>query len=263
MVQRYLKLQLRAFNGELRRSRRQGALQQRDRDGAKDQPVVRGTEQARARRNTAPSHRYTWISRSANSVSRTSIRNSGRREKEEQRRIREQMREEERVRREIEKAKSDAEKEEQRYETALEKARQELQSAGDQKRDKLQSEIERLQSQLDAAHETKERALSRAQLTKSGHVYIVSNIGSFGENVYKIGLTRRLDPKTGSGSSAMRRYPSRSTSTRWFTQRTHQTSNRHCTVLSTTGGSTSSTCARSSSRYRCLRSNGPRKTTVP
>ena len=30
--------------------------------------------------------------------------------------------------------------------------------------------------------------------TKSGHVYIVSNIGSFGENVYKIGLTRRLDP---------------------------------------------------------------------
>ncbi len=40
----------------------------------------------------------------------------------------------------------------------------------------------------------KERAISRAQLTKSGHVYVVSNIGSFGENVYKIGLTRRLDP---------------------------------------------------------------------
>ena len=33
------------------------------------------------------------------------------------------------------------------------------------------------------------------KLTKSGHVYIVSNIGSFGENVYKIGLTRRLDPQ--------------------------------------------------------------------
>lgn len=33
-----------------------------------------------------------------------------------------------------------------------------------------------------------------AQQTKSGHVYIISNIGSFGENVYKIGMTRRLEP---------------------------------------------------------------------
>ena len=36
--------------------------------------------------------------------------------------------------------------------------------------------------------------MSRAQLTKSGHVYVVSNIGSFGEGAYKIGMTRRLDP---------------------------------------------------------------------
>lgn len=33
-----------------------------------------------------------------------------------------------------------------------------------------------------------------AQQTKKGHVYVISNLGSFGENVYKIGLTRRLDP---------------------------------------------------------------------
>ena len=44
------------------------------------------------------------------------------------------------------------------------------------------------------AHEAKERAISRAQETKSGHVYIISNLGSFGENVYKIGMTRRLEP---------------------------------------------------------------------
>ena len=36
--------------------------------------------------------------------------------------------------------------------------------------------------------------MSRAQLTKSGHVYIVSNLGSFGEGIYKIGMTRRLEP---------------------------------------------------------------------
>ena len=33
-----------------------------------------------------------------------------------------------------------------------------------------------------------------AQQTKRGHVYVISNIGSFGENIYKIGMTRRLDP---------------------------------------------------------------------
>jgi len=35
----------------------------------------------------------------------------------------------------------------------------------------------------------------QAQLTKVGHVYIVSNIGTFGEGVLKIGLTRGLDPE--------------------------------------------------------------------
>lgn len=44
------------------------------------------------------------------------------------------------------------------------------------------------------AHERKERAISQAQLTRSGHIYIVSNIGSFGEDIYKIGMTRRLEP---------------------------------------------------------------------
>ncbi|AVQ10754.1 PF13250 domain protein [Leptospira santarosai] len=33
-----------------------------------------------------------------------------------------------------------------------------------------------------------------AQQTKAGHVYVISNIGSFGESVFKVGMTRRLDP---------------------------------------------------------------------
>ena len=36
--------------------------------------------------------------------------------------------------------------------------------------------------------------MSRAQMTRSGHVYVISNIGSFGHNVYKVGMTRRLEP---------------------------------------------------------------------
>ena len=56
-------------------------------------------------------------------------------------------------------------------------------------------QIEELEQKLQNALEDKERAISQAQLTKTGHVYVISNIGSFGENVYKIGLTRRLEPE--------------------------------------------------------------------
>ena len=44
------------------------------------------------------------------------------------------------------------------------------------------------------AEEKNQRALSMAQQTKRGNVYVISNIGSFGENVYKVGMTRRLEP---------------------------------------------------------------------
>ena len=54
--------------------------------------------------------------------------------------------------------------------------------------------IEQLKQDLEEAHSKNERAKSMAQQTKSGHVYVISNIGSFGENVYKIGMTRRLEP---------------------------------------------------------------------
>lgn len=114
--------------------------------------------------------------------------------KDEQRRIREEMRDEERAQREIEQAKEEAEKEEARYSTALEKAREEVQKASGDKLDRLNDKISQLEAQLKAAQELKERAISRAQITKSGHVYIISNIGSFGENIYKIGMTRRFDP---------------------------------------------------------------------
>ncbi|WP_338762012.1 DUF4041 domain-containing protein [Bernardetia sp. ABR2-2B] len=115
-------------------------------------------------------------------------------EKEEQREIREQMREEERAKREIEKAKKDAEKEEKRYEKALEEAQQELESAHGDELSKMEAKIAALREKLEEAHKNKERALSMAQQTKAGHVYIISNIGSFGESVYKIGMTRRLEP---------------------------------------------------------------------
>jgi len=111
-------------------------------------------------------------------------------EKEERTELRRIEREEEKLRENIE----DAEEQEREFEDKLLKIRQEIvQSVGEEKI-KLQAQIDLLNQQLEEAHQKKERALSMAQQTKVGYVYIISNIGVFGENIYKIGLTRRLDP---------------------------------------------------------------------
>jgi hypothetical protein len=115
-------------------------------------------------------------------------------EKEEQRRIREQMREEEIAQRELEKARQDAEKEEKRYAEALVKAKAEVEMVQGEKQQKLIGKIDELERRLQEAQANKERAIARAQMTRCGHVYVISNIGSFGEDVFKIGMTRRLDP---------------------------------------------------------------------
>jgi hypothetical protein len=112
-------------------------------------------------------------------------------EKEEQRQIREQMREEQK---ELEKAQREAEDEERRYQKALDKAKSELGTDSQKELEVLNEQITTLEKRLAEAHERKERAIAMAQLTKVGHIYVISNIGSFGEHVYKIGMTRRLDP---------------------------------------------------------------------
>lgn len=115
-------------------------------------------------------------------------------EREEQRRIKEQLREEEKARREYEKAIKDAEKEEKAIQHAIEKATKELMLAGEEQRLALEHKIAELQAKYEEAEAKNQRAISMAQQTRSGHVYVISNIGSFGEDVYKIGLTRRLEP---------------------------------------------------------------------
>jgi len=115
-------------------------------------------------------------------------------EKDEQRRIKEQMREEERALREAEKARQQAEQDEARYQEALAKAREEMAQATGHSLEMLQRKIDQLDAALHKAQEMREKATSMAQLTRSGHVYVISNVGSFGDNVFKIGMTRRLEP---------------------------------------------------------------------
>lgn len=115
-------------------------------------------------------------------------------EQEEQRLIREQIREEEKARREYEKALKEAQKEEETLKRLIEKAQKEVSQASQEQKQKFEERLNELEGKLKEAQEKNQRALSMAQQTKSGNVYIISNIGSFGENVYKIGMTRRLEP---------------------------------------------------------------------
>lgn len=115
-------------------------------------------------------------------------------EKEEQAEIKAQIREEERAIREMEKARKEAEKEERMLQKALDKARAELSKASEDQKAEFEAQLAELESKLQEAEEKGQRALSMAQQTRRGHVYVISNVGSFGEEVFKIGMTRRLEP---------------------------------------------------------------------
>lgn len=87
-----------------------------------------------------------------------------------------------------------AEEEEARYQRLLNKAKSEADKSVGPKLDALNAQISLLEKDLQDAHAKVERAQAMAEKTRSGYVYIISNVGSFGEDVVKIGLTRRLDP---------------------------------------------------------------------
>lgn len=115
-------------------------------------------------------------------------------EQEEQSLIREQMREEQKAGKEYEKAVTKAERELRIHQEMLEKAKIKLNKASNEERIGAEERISYLELQLKELEGQKERALSMAEQTKRGFVYVISNVGSFGEGIYKIGLTRRLEP---------------------------------------------------------------------
>lgn len=112
----------------------------------------------------------------------------------EQQALREQMRQEAEERKILEQQQKQVEKEESKYQTEIENVRQQLEVCVDAaKSDALQKKIAELESQLAAVTEKKEEIIKR-QNGKAGYVYVISNLGSFGESTFKVGMTRRLDP---------------------------------------------------------------------
>ncbi|QDV91049.1 hypothetical protein RAS2_21380 [Phycisphaerae bacterium RAS2] len=106
--------------------------------------------------------------------------------REEQARIKARIREEALREREIQREKERIEQEESAIKAALKKA------LADAQQDHT-AEVEELKRRLEEA-ESRMRTVSQAELTKTGTVYVISNIGSFGEGIFKIGMTRRLEP---------------------------------------------------------------------
>lgn len=116
-------------------------------------------------------------------------------EQEEQKAIRAQMLEEEKVRREIEREKAKVEKEETQFKNEVDKLMKYLAKADDDVQKQLYvDKIKELEGKIKLLEKDKENILQREQNTRAGFVYIISNIGSFGEDIYKIGMTRRLEP---------------------------------------------------------------------
>lgn len=115
-------------------------------------------------------------------------------EKEEQAAIRAQMREEAKLRKEIEEARKQTEKEQHHYENALAKILKQIESASEVEKLDLVQKKNEIEAHLAEIKESLASIDYREANVKAGYVYVISNIGAFGENVYKIGMTRRLDP---------------------------------------------------------------------
>ena len=115
-------------------------------------------------------------------------------QREEQAKLREQMKQEAEEKKLLEQQKKQIEKEEGKYQTEIEKVEEIIISTEDEEKlNKLQEKIEELKNQLKLVNEKKEE-ITKLQNGKAGYVYVISNLGSFGDRVFKIGMTRRLNP---------------------------------------------------------------------
>ena len=117
------------------------------------------------------------------------------REKEEKAELRAQQREEARLQKEIKEQRKNIDKERKHYEQALSNINKQISSSSDENIEELNKKKEEI-IQFLSDIDTKIKDIDyREANQKAGYVYIISNIGSFGEGIYKIGMTRRLNPQ--------------------------------------------------------------------
>ena len=115
-------------------------------------------------------------------------------EKEEQKEARARLREEAKLAKEIEEERKKLEKEQRHYQNALRKIEAQLTGASEAEKADIEQKREELMRQLEKIDQAFKDVDYRESNQRAGYVYIISNVCAFGENVYKIGMTRRLDP---------------------------------------------------------------------
>lgn len=109
--------------------------------------------------------------------------------------LRAQLREEAKLQKEIEEARKKIQKEQKHYQNALDSINKQLLTATDEQKADLEQKKAEIEAQLGEIDKNIKDIDYRESNAKAGYVYIISNIGAFGENIYKIGMTRRLDPQ--------------------------------------------------------------------
>jgi len=115
--------------------------------------------------------------------------------RQEQLAIKEQMRHEAEERKALESEKKKVEKEEAKYKAEIDKLQSTIQAGvSESELELLKARILALEGQL-ADVVLKKEEITNLQNGKAGNVYVISNLGSFGEDIFKIGMTRRLDPQ--------------------------------------------------------------------
>ena len=116
-------------------------------------------------------------------------------EKEEKAELRAQQREEARLQKELKEQRKNIDKERKHYEQALSNINHQISTASDDNIEDLNQKKEEIIQSLSEI-DTKIKDIDyREANQKAGYVYVISNIGSFGEGIYKIGMTRRLNPQ--------------------------------------------------------------------
>jgi len=152
---------------------------------AKEKKILKSIKKAKQHGYSLPKSERKQLARMLKQAHDTAILVEEERQKQAE--IKAEIREEEKRQREIARSLKEAEREERMRRKALEDA---IKLLGDTHSEQL----EILKAELADAQAAMERTKSMAEQTKAGHIYIISNIGSFGRDVFKVGMTRRLEP---------------------------------------------------------------------
>ena len=111
------------------------------------------------------------------------------------RKAREELREQQKLEQEIKAAREKIAKEKKHFTAAIKDLEDKLSHASsDKEKELIKSKLTQVQGKYSELENEEKTIDYREKNAKAGYVYVISNIGAFGENVYKIGMTRRLEP---------------------------------------------------------------------